>query len=178
MIAYDSNVLLLQHWISAHRVVGDGILPVFGLTAADIAALASTDTTTLHRWATAPFALAQPRSGLLATLRANHRSRLLAYIGHSRSRSTTSAMTRFAQPVNAHFLTVWRQNLGNAERLADAFGLDQEDQVALAKADETDLNHWAALPLAVAIPRQGLLSMLHGRPSLRLATFHPLILQP
>ena len=64
------------------------------------------------------------------------------------------------------------------DRIADAFGLDQEDQATLAKADETDLERWAALPLAVAIPRPDLLSMLHGSKPLRLATFHPLIIQP
>ena len=178
MIAYDSNLLLLRHWRSAHRVAGEGILSVFGLTSAAIATLTSIDDATLHRWATAPVALAQPRQGLLTALRLNHRSRLLGYVAQARSQSTTPAMTRFAQPVNAHFLTAWRQNLGNADRIADAFGLDQEDQATLAKADETDLERWAALPLAVAIPRPGLLSMLHGSKPLRLATFHPLIIQP
>ena len=161
MNPHDTNLLLLQHWRTACHVAGQDILPLFGLTPLDMAALNAADEPTLRRWASLPLTLLTPRPGLLASLRARNRPRLLGYIAQGRSPATTPLLTRFPQPVNAHLLATWRQSLGNAT-LVTAFALDQDDRAALAKANVETLERWSHLPIALATPRPGLLSALQG----------------
>jgi len=161
MNAPDSSLFLLQQWRTACHVAGPDILPIFGLTPADMAALTAADEPTLRHWASLPLTLATPHSGLLATLRAGNRPRLLGYIAQSRSLATTPMLTRWPQPLNAHLLATWRQSLGNA-KIAARLELDRDDQVALGKANAQTLERWSHLPIALATPPPGLLSTLQG----------------
>lgn len=161
MNAPDINLFLLQQWRTACHVAGPDILPLFGLTPPDMAALTAADEPTLRRWASLSFALHTPRPGLLATLRARNRPRLLGYIAQGRSLATMPMLTRFPQPANAHLLATWRQSLDNAQ-LAAPLELDRDDRAALAKANAQTLERWSHLPIALATPRPGLLSALQG----------------
>lgn len=160
----DSHLILLRHWRTACRIGGPDILPLFGLTPRDMAALTAADDPTLRYWASLPLTLVTPRAGLLVALRATNRPRLLGYIGQGRilaAPEKQQLLARFPQPVNEHLLATWRQSLGNA-KLAAAFALDQEDQKALAKVDAQTLERWSHLPIALATPPPGLLSTLLG----------------
>jgi len=160
----DSHLILLRHWRTACRIGGPDILPLFGLTPRDMAALTAADDPTLRYWASLPLTLVMPRPGLLAALRATNRPRLLGYIGQGRilaAPEKQQILARFPQPVNEHLLATWRQSLGNA-KLAAAFALDQEDQKALAKVNAQILERWSHLPIALATPPPGLLSTLLG----------------
>ena len=161
MNAPDSKLFLLQQWRTACHVAGPDILPLFGLTPADMAALTAADEPTLRYWASLPLTLATPHPGLLATLHARNRPRLLGYIAQSRSLATTPMLTRWPQPVNAHLLATWQQSLGNAN-LAGRLELDHDDRVALGKANARTLERWSHLPIALATPPPGLLSTLQG----------------
>ena len=157
----DTMLFLLRHWRTACHVAGPDILPLFGLTPADMAALTAADEPTLRYWASLPLTLVTPRPGLLATLRARSRPRLLGHIAQSRSLATTLLLTRWPQPVNAHLLATWRQSLGNAN-LAARLELDRDDRMALGKAKAQTLERWSHLPIALATPPPGLLSTLQG----------------
>ena len=80
MNAPETKLFLLQHWRSACLVAGPAVLPLFGLTPADMAALIAADQPTLRYWASLPLTLVTPRPGLLATLHARNRPRVLGHI--------------------------------------------------------------------------------------------------
>ena len=162
MNAPDMKLFLLQHWRSACLVAGPAVLPLFGLTPADMAALIAADQPTLQYWASLPLTLLTPRPGLLANLRARNRPRVLGHIAQSRSLATTPELTRWPQPLNAYLLAAWQQSLGNTN-LAARLELDHDDRVALRKADAQTLQRWSHLPIALATPPPGLLSNLQGQ---------------
>ena len=157
----DNRLFLLQHWRTACHVDGADVLPLFGLTPADMAALATADQPTLQYWASLPITLVTPRPGLLAILHARNRPRVLGHIAQSRSLATTPRLTRWPQPLNAYLLATWQQSLGNA-KLAARLELDHDDRVALRKANAQTLQRWSHLPIALATLPPGLLSKLQG----------------
>ena len=67
MNAPDSKLFLLQQWRTACHVAGPDILPLFGLTPADMAALTAADEPTLRYWASLPVAARHHRGSCSQT---------------------------------------------------------------------------------------------------------------
>ena len=172
MNAPETKLFLLQHWRSACLVAGPAVLPLFGLTPADMAALIAADQPTLRYWASLPLTLVTPRPGLLATLHARNRPRVLGHIAQSRSLATTPEVTRWPQPFNAYLLAAWQQSLATT-KLAARLELDHDDRVALRKANAQTLQRWSHLPIALATLPPGLLSTLQDHNTLQKAAAVP-----
>lgn len=153
------NYLMLHTWRTLYPTAREAILRPFGLSADDMAIVAAADEMTVRRWANAPTALVQPRRGLLATLQANKRPRILAYIGQGRSPLSDRKLAPMPQAANTQLLFLWQRALGDPE-LTRYYELDEDDRLALARADASMLERWSRLPVALAIPKKGLLPAL------------------
>ena len=170
MSVQATNLYLMHSWELAYAFAGEAVLPLFGLTAGDIDAVLTVDVPTKSRWAATSPVLALPRPGLLPALRGNDRPRLRDYTTQGPGRATTSAITRLAQPMNVHVLTVWQQAASNPA-LCEGFGLAAGDLAALKGVDAAVLVGWSRLPIAVAAPRPGLLPGLLAQAEPQLTAF-------
>ena len=72
--------------------------------------------------------------------------------------------------MNVHLLTVWQQAAGDPA-LCEGFGLTAADLAVLKGVDAAILVDWSRLPIAVAVPRPGLLPGLFARAEPQLSAF-------
>ena len=170
MSVQATNLYLMHAWELAYAFAGEAVLPLFGLSGGDIDAVLTVDDATRNRWAAISPALARPRPGLLSALRGNDRPCLRDYTSPSHGRATAPAITRLAQPMNVHLLTVWQQAAGDPA-LCEGFGLTAADLAVLKGVDAAILVDWSRLPIAVAVPRAGLLPGLLAQAEPQLSAF-------
>lgn len=166
------NYLMLYTWRTLYPIAREAVLRPFGLSAGDMTIVAGADEMTVRRWANAPTALVQPRRGLLSALRANKRPLILAYIAQGRSPLSNPLLAPMPQAANTQLLFLWHRALGDPQ-LAQYYELDKDDRLALAQATASMLERWSQLPVALAIPKKGLLPALRkNNPRHLLPFFH------
>ena len=170
MTPSDINYLLLQHWITAYRAEGEKALPPFGLSKADADAITAVKDITLRHWAATSIVLVQPRPGLLTALRANDNPRVFSYISKGRGPFFSPRLARLPHTANSQLLDTWCRAAGDAVACR-SYGLDAADLAALSHVSETVLARWSQLPIAVAVPKPGLLPALYGDNPTRLIPF-------
>ena len=153
------NYLMLHTWRTLYPIAREAVLRPFGLSESDMAIVAAADEMTVRRWASAPTALVQPRRGLLSALQANKRPLILAYIAQGRSPLSNPQLAPMPQTANTQLLFLWQRALGDSQ-LARYYELDEDDRLALARAEASVLARWSRLPVALAIPKKGLLPAL------------------
>ena len=176
MSVQATNLYLMHAWEIAYAFAGEAVLPLFGLSGGDIDAVLTVDDATRNRWAAISPALARPRPGLLSALRGNDRPCLRDYTSHGHGRAVPS-ITRLAQPMNVHLLTVWQQ-AASEPALCEGFGLTAADLAALKGVDAAIFVGWSRLPIAVAVPRPGLLPGLLAQAEPQLTAFLDSLSQP
>lgn len=170
MTPSDINYLLLQHWLTAYRTEGEKALPPFGLSKADADVITAVKDITLRHWAATSIVLVQPRRGLLTALRANDNPRVSSYISKGRGPFFSPRLTRLPHTANSQLLDTWCRAAGDAAACR-SYGLDAADLAALSHVSETVLARWSRLPIAVAVPKPGLLPALYGDNPTRLIPF-------
>jgi hypothetical protein len=159
MIASDTNLFLLTTWALAWGMAGETMLRPFGLAPGEIAAIASAGPEPWRHWSTVPTALATPREALLPALAHEVPGRVLRHVAEGRGSWQAPGPACLTQPLNTHLLHAWRRAAGTRDA-GRVFGLDADDIAVLTRAEEAELRRWAELPVAVAIPRPGLLAAL------------------
>ena len=176
MSVQATNLYLMYSWELAYAFAGEAVLPLFGLSGRDINAVLTVDVATKSQWAATSPALALPRPGLLPALRGNNQPRLRDYTTQGTGRATALTITRLVQPMNVHLLTVWRQAVSDPA-LCEGFALAAGDLAALKGVDAAVLVDWSRLPIAVAVPRPGLLPGLlaqaEPQPTAFIASLNP-----
>lgn len=177
MSVQATNLYLMHSWELAYAFAGEAVLPVFGLSGGDIDAVLTVDLATRSRWAATSPALALPRPGLLTALRGNDQLRLRDYTTQGHGRATTLTISRLVQPINVHLLTVWQQAAGDPA-LCEGFGLAAGELAALRGVDAAIFVGWSRLPIAVAVPRPGLLPGLLAQAEPQWTAFIASLSQP
>lgn len=169
MIA-GTNLHLLASWAAAYCAAGEAALPPFGLSEADIDAVLTVDEAAWRRWAALPLSLVEPRRGLLTALRAGNEHRVHSFVVNGRGPLTTPAIGRLPVPVNGYLLATWRRAATEPE-WSRRFALDNDDAAALDGAEDSAIEQWSKLPIALATPKPGLLAGLFEREEPRLVAF-------
>jgi hypothetical protein len=170
MSVQATNLYLMHSWELAYAFAGEAVLPLFGLSAGDIDAVLTVDVTTRNRWAATSPALALPRPGLLTARRGNDQPHLRACTTQGHGSAAALTIPRLVQPMNVHLLTAWQQAAGDPA-LCESFGLTAGELAALKGVDAAILVGWSRLPLAVALPRPGLLPALMAQAEPQLTAF-------
>jgi len=170
MIFYDINFLILISWRTAHADAGSPMLAPFGLTPEEIAAVRSADDAEIQRWSGIATPLVRPRPGLLPALHANRRAAIMGFIAATLGPHNPRALCPLLQEANRLLLTRWRRAAHARENIT-RFELDEADVHALARRSPERLQAWSTLPLAIAVPKRGLIGALHRRSDLHLLAF-------
>ena len=162
--------MLLQCWALAYRTVGEAALPPFGLSEADIDAILTVDEAAWRRWAESAAepgrAPARPAHRTAGRQRASR-----PQLRGPRPRAADDTGDRpAAGAVNGYLLATWRRAATEPE-WSRRFALDSEDVAALTAAEDSAVEQWSRLPIALATPRPGLLAGLFEREEPRLVAF-------
>lgn len=170
MIFYETNFCLLLNWSIAHCIAGERMLATFGLTATEIQQVTTASQRQLHQWSRVATPIVRPRIGLLQALYRNRNTEIVGIIADARSPASGPLLHRLPKFVNHHLLTSWRQAVMTGEK-PERLELEREDVRALASLTPAKLEHWSTFPVALAIPKPGLIAALHEESSAKLFSF-------
>lgn len=159
MLYYDTNMGVLDAWRRAHRRFGGHVGAAFGIGADELALVAQAQVAELHRWSNLAAPLVRPRRSLLTTLHHEDRDAIYGFIADSRTRYSGPELHQTLQAFNGFILRQWHAAVRSGEQV-DRYELDQEDCAAIAHGARHDFLDWANIPLALAVPRDGLIRPL------------------
>ena len=159
MIFYGTNLGVLRSWITAHKVAGDTILLPFGLTAEELTTITAASSASLHHWSALATPLVRPRPGLLFALHHDREDEIYGFIYDTRTTESCDTLDRLAGALNQLVLDSWCHAVRTGEKL-DRFELDQDDALAVANLSPSMLQEWSKLPIALAVPKPGLIGAL------------------
>lgn len=170
MFLYPTNATILHSWMMAHNIAGAGMLPPFGLSTAEIAAINQASSAQLHKWSALAVTLVQPRAGLLGALHGERNAAIVGFIADARTPFSGPVVDRLARDLNRIVLESWCQAVRGGEKLA-RFELDQDDAEAIRQLPASRFEHWISLPIALGVPKPGLIQALQRDDCLRLIAF-------
>ncbi len=160
MYLYATNSGVLRIWIIAHDAVGSAILAPFGLTTKEISAVATASNMELHHWSLQATPFVQPRSGLLRALHDNREAEIDGHIADTRTATSGPAIHRLAHSFNRLVLDTWSTAVRSGENMA-RFELNEDEAMVIGRSSAQRLSEWSGLPMAIAVPRPGLIAALH-----------------
>jgi hypothetical protein len=160
MIFYGTNLGVLRSWKMAHDVAGAAMLAPFGLTAAEMTVITKASSARLHNWSTQSMTLVQPRAGLLDALHRQRPAAIVGFIADARTPASGPMVDRLAGELNRIVLESWCQAVRGGEKLA-RFELGQDDAEAIRQLPASRFEQWISLPIALGVPRPGLIQALH-----------------
>ena len=160
MYLHATNSGVLHIWRFAHELVGLGMLAPFGLTPKEISTVATASYAELHRWSLQATPLVQPRPSLLSALHDNREAEIDGHIADTRTAASGPALYCQAHSFNRLVLDTWSTAVRSGENMA-RLELDQDEATIMSCASTQRLSEWSSLPMAIAVPRPGLIAALH-----------------
>lgn len=170
MFLYGTNAGILRSWLMAYDVVDEAMLPPFGLSALEIDAVITASSQDLHDWSGVATPLVRPRTGLLHALRHDRDGELMGFIADARSPESGPTVHRLPRSFNRLVLETWCAAIHGGENLA-RFELDTDEIDILGQLSSQQLNAWSRFPVAIAVPKPGLIKALHCSDSAMLFAF-------
>lgn len=170
MFLYGTNTGILRSWLMAYDVAGEAMLPPFGLSASEIDAVITASSQDLHDWSGLATPLVRPRMGLLRALRHDLEAELMGCIADGRTPESGQTVHRLPRSLNRLVLETWCAALRSGEKLS-RFELDADEIDILSQLSPQQLNEWSQFPVAIAVPKPGLIKALCQNDSAMLFTF-------
>ena len=170
MFLYGTNAGILRSWLMAYDVVDEAMLPPFGLSPVEIEAVITASSQDLHDWSGLATPLVQPRTGLLNALRHDLDAELAGFIADGRTPASGKTVHRLPRSFNRLILETWCAAIRGGEKLA-RFELDMDEIDVLGQLSPQQLNAWSRFPVAIAVPKPGLIKALRCSDSATLFAF-------
>ena len=170
MFLYATNSGVLRIWITAHDVADSAIRAPFGLTTKEISTVATASSAELHHWSLLATPIVQPRPGLLRALHDDREAEIDGHIADTRTAASGPAIYRLAHSFNRLVLDTWSTAAHSGENMA-RFELNEDEAMVIGRASAQRLSEWSGLPMAIAVPRPGLIAALHRGNATALFTF-------
>lgn len=170
MFLYATNSGILRSWLTAHDVLGAAMLPPFGLTAAEIDAVSTASSQDLHDWSSLATPLVRPRMGLLHALHGNREAEIVGFIADGRTPESGPTVHRLAHGFNRLVLDSWCAAIRSGEKLS-RFEFDADEVHILDQLSPQGLREWSHFPVAIAVPKPGLIAALRANDSAMLFAF-------
>ncbi|MGE0147978.1 MAG: hypothetical protein AB7I59_01855 [Geminicoccaceae bacterium] len=160
MYFHPTNSGVLYIWRFAFEQAGPAMLAPFGLTTKEIATVATASNTELYRWSLQATPLVQPRPGLLRALHDNREAEIDGHIADTRTAASGPDIYSQAHSFNRLILDTWSNAVRSGENMA-RFELSEDEAKIMSRASPQRLSEWSGLPIAIAVPRPGLIAALH-----------------
>lgn len=170
MFLYGTNAGILRSWLMAYDVVDEAMLPPFGLSASEIDAVTTASSQDLHDWSGLATPLVRPRMGLLRALRHNLEGEIVGFIADGRTPVSGPTVHRLPRSLNRLVLETWCAAIHGGEKLS-RFELDTDEIGILDQLSPQRLNEWSRFPVAIAVPKPGLIRALRCNDSATLFAF-------
>ena len=171
MFLYPTNAAILHSWKMAHNIAGAAMLPPFGLTHGgdrprSTRRTAASCTSGAH-W---PSPWSNRGPGCWAPCTASGTQRSSASSPMPALPPVAPVVDRLARDLNRIVLETWCHAVCGGENLA-RFELGQDDADAVRQLPASQFERWISLPIAIAVPRPGLIQALQRDDYLRLIAF-------
>lgn len=156
---YLTNMTVLDSWRRAHGLLGPDVAAAFGMRAEELRLVGQASPDKLHEWSSIDTPLVRPLRGLLAALHDDDMDPIYGFIVDTRTRFSRPELKSTLHAFNRQMLGHWHTALCRGEELS-RYELDPADCGAIATAAEHGFHDWAEIPLAMAVPRDGLIRAL------------------